>query len=212
MFSLDSFPCGPLATNALLLGSIQKGKGVIIDPAEGSASLLLHAAKERKLTIESILLTHSHWDHLIDLAPLVDQLKVPVFVHQADSENVRRPGSDGLPLLSPCQGVEKLLFLEEGQRLTVGTLILEVLHTPGHSPGGVSFYLAKQKVLISGDTLFKGSIGNLNLPGTNRALMWSSLKRLAKLPSDVAVYPGHGETTTIGAEKNLMEHAQEIFG
>jgi glyoxylase-like metal-dependent hydrolase (beta-lactamase superfamily II) len=101
-------------------------------------------------------------------------------------------------------------FLIEGQKLTVGDLDIEVIHTPGHTPGGVCFYLPKEKVLISGDTLFRGTIGNLNFPTSRPDLMWGSLKKLAALPADTKVYPGHGGSTTIGAEK-WIGHAKERF-
>ena len=211
MFDLSSFSCGPLATNAFLLSCMQTKCAVIFDPGQGAAEQLLQKAKEKKVAIEKVLLTHSHWDHLVDLALVVEKLNIPVFVHKADSENVRAPGSDGIPLLFPCQGVQNLSFLEDGKQIKVGQLILDVLHTPGHSPGSVCFYLAEQKVLISGDTLFRGSIGNLSLPTANRKDMWRSLQKLAQLPKDVRVYPGHGEMTTIGAE-HWLSRAEEVFG
>ena len=210
MMDLNIFSCDPIATNALLLSCTNTGLGAVVDPAQGSFHLLTQAAKKKNITIEKILLTHSHWDHIVDLARFVKELDIPVFVHEEDSENVYRPGSDGLPLLCPCQGIEKCKFLVDRQTIAIGHLSLEILHTPGHSPGSVSFYLAEQKTLISGDTLFKGSMGRVDLPGANPKAMWKSLRKLAKLPADVQVYPGHGEKTTIGAE-HWMAQAEEIF-
>jgi hydroxyacylglutathione hydrolase len=100
--------------------------------------------------------------------------------------------------------------LTEGQIVTVGQLTLTVIHTPGHSPGGVCFYAKEEKVLISGDTLFRGTIGKLNSPTGQAERMWPSLKKLAALPPDVRVYPGHGEGTSIG-EENWLARAEEIF-
>ncbi|MEM7175639.1 MAG: MBL fold metallo-hydrolase [Chlamydiota bacterium] len=210
MVSLSVFSCGPLATNAILVGCKKTGQAAVIDPAQKSFDSIVRAAKDENFSIEKVLLTHSHWDHIVDLALFVDRLAVPVFVHEADSENVRHPGSDGIPLLCPCQGIKEYFFLADGQTVKVGNLKLDVLHTPGHSPGSVSFYLAEQKIVISGDTLFKGSMGSLSLPGADPQAMWQSLRKLAKLPPEVQVYPGHGETTTIGAE-NWLERAEEIF-
>ena len=135
---------------------------------------------------------------------------MPVYVHQKDRANVVKPGSDGLPLMSPIEGVETEFDLKEGQIITIGHLELKVIETPGHTPGGVCFYLEKEKILFAGDTLFKGSIGNLSLPTADRSAMWKSLEKLEKLPSDTFVYSGHGPSTTIGDE-NWLPKAREIF-
>ncbi len=198
---LDTYTCPPLATHAFLLSCTESAQGAIIDPGQGSFDVLKKLADERNVTLQKVLLTHSHWDHLIDLARFVDQLDLPVFVHKADSANVKRPGCDGLPLPFPCKGVATCSFLRDQEEINVGNVVLKVLHTPGHSPGGVCFYLKKERVLIAGDTLFKGTIGSLSLATADRNAMKQSLQKLAALPPDVAVYPGHGETTTIGAEQ-----------
>lgn len=207
---LEVFPSGPFETNAYLLGCSQKKIGVFIDPAPESHVNLINAAKKHQLKIDSIFLTHSHWDHIGDVAILKKELELKLFVHPLDADNMKTPGSDGLPLMFPIDGAEPDQFFEEGQNLMVGKLKLEVIHTPGHTPGGVSFYLPQEKILISGDTLFKGSIGNLSFPTADPAAMWESLKKLAKLPSETKVYPGHGPATTIGAE-NWLTKAEEIF-
>ena len=150
MLILESFPCGPFATNAIILGCSKARKGVIIDPAPESHTRLLETAQAKGLTIEAIWLTHSHWDHIADLAAIKEDLGVPICVHAADAENVRRPGSDGLPLLFPIPGVEPDQEFQEGQKLKIGEVEVEVIHTPGHTPGGVAFYLDKEKVLIEG--------------------------------------------------------------
>lgn len=205
---LTAFPSGPFATNAYLLKCEQTGQAAVFDPAPGSSEDLKWATA--KVDVQGIFLTHSHWDHIGDLAELKKHLDVPVYVHALDSVNVAYPGADRLPLMMPVQGVEPDEFLEEGQQIQIGNLLIEVIHTPGHTPGGVCFYLKEQAVLISGDTLFKGSIGNLSFPTANTDAMWTSLKKLAKLPSETKVYPGHGEPTMIGNEK-WLENAKEVF-
>jgi len=102
-------------------------------------------------------------------------------------------------------------LLKEGDRVSIGNQIFEVIETPGHTPGGVCFYNGNQHLLFSGDTLFKGTIGNLSFPTSRPHLMWTSLSKLAKLPAETRVFPGHGLETTIGQEK-WLERAEELFG
>lgn len=158
-----------------------------------------------------ILITHSHWDHICDAAKLKAQYRAPVFVHPLDLANLENPGSDGLPLMFNIEGVLPDKFLNEGDIVELGDLRFEVIHTPGHSPGGICLYNKEHGILFSGDTLFKGSIGNLSFPTANPTEMWKSLAKLAKLVPETVVYPGHGLPTTIGKE-SWLERAEEIFG
>ena len=211
MLILETFPSGPFATNTFVIGCSASKKGVFIDPAPGAFSELMKKAKKHSLTIEAIWLTHSHWDHIGDLAAVQSALNgVPIYVHPADAKNVKNPGSDGLPLMEPVKGAEPDYDLVDGENLRVGELSARVIATPGHTPGGVCFYFEKEKILISGDTLFKGSIGNLSFPTAEPSKMWHSLKKLAKLPSETLVYPGHGGSTTIQAE-DWLDKAENHF-
>ena len=204
---LEVFPSGPLETNAYLLACDVTKHAVVIDVPSESSDALLQRIKELSLAVDMILLTHSHWDHIADASLLKERLKVPIYVHQEDADNLTNPGTDRLPLFFPLKGVKPDGYLLEGQELTVGKLTIKVIHTPGHSPGSVCFYLRSENILISGDTLFRGTIGNLSLPTARPAAMWDSLKKLALLPAETKVYPGHGSPTTIGAEK-WIAHAQ----
>lgn len=207
---VEVLPSGPADTNAYLIACPQTKRAVVIDVPFESTEWILKRAQELSLTIEMILLTHSHWDHTGEAALLKEKLGVPLYVHREDAGNVEKPGSDKLPLFFPVQGVKPDGYLTDGQVLTVGNLRIEVIHTPGHTPGGVCFYFPTEKVLVSGDTLFRGTIGNLSFATGRPHLMWDSLKKLASLPADTKVYPGHGEPTTIGAEK-WIARAQERF-
>lgn len=207
---LEIFPSGPADTNAYLLGCPTTHRAAVIDVPFESAELLIRRAEELSLCIEVILLTHSHWDHIAEVSLLKEKLNVPVYVHREDAGNLELPGSDRLPLFLPVKGVKPDGYLSDGQVLMVGDLRIVVIHTPGHTPGGVCFYIPVEKILISGDTLFRGTIGNLSFPTSKPALMWDSLKKLAALPADTRVYPGHGDPTSIGAEKWIIK-AQERF-
>ncbi len=205
------FPSGPFETNAYILYCPETKEAVFIDPAPESASDLIEFIEKHQLTLRGIWLTHTHWDHIADVAPLKKKYNVPVLVHKEDAGNLETPGSDRLPCWVEIEGVMPDGFLEHAQVLKLGDLEVQVIHTPGHTPGGVCFYVPKAKLLFSGDTLFAGTIGNLSFPTARPALMWKSLAILATLPPDTQVLPGHGPKTTIGAEKWLYQ-AEEIFG
>ncbi len=195
---LYKFPSGPLATNAILFG--EGRSGAVVDPSMGSTEKILHQAAQSNLQIEKILLTHSHWDHIADAKVLKEKTGALLYVHPLDAKNVEIPGSDGLPLFVHIQGIAPDRFLKEGEPVQVGSLQVEVIHTPGHSPGSVCLYLKDQNILISGDTLFRGGIGRLDLPTGHPEAMAESLRKLAKLPPRTRVIPGHGPDTEIGKE------------
>lgn len=208
---LDVFSSGPVSTNTYLVGCSKTKKAFVIDVPFDSVDWILKRSRELSLTIDKILITHSHWDHTAHVAALKRESGVPVYVHREDVGNLEKPGSDQLPLFFPIEPVNPDVFLEGGEVLFVGKLRIEVISTPGHTLGGVCFYLPQEKVLFSGDTLFKGTIGNLSFPTARPALMWESLKKLSQLPADTTVFPGHGLKTTIGKEK-WLSNPEKQFG
>ncbi len=207
---LYKFPFGPLETNALLIGCGETKRAVIIDPSYQSTETLLRYISTWGLEVEKILLTHSHWDHFADASLLQKKLGVPLFVHPLDAENVQRPGVDRIPLFFPIEPATVDHLVHEREIIQVGKLAFEVIHTPGHSPGGVCYHEKEKRLLISGDTLFRGTMGSLSLPTAAADAMWLSLKKLSLLPKETRVVPGHGEDTTIGDEAWLMR-AKQIF-
>ena len=203
------FSTGPIDTNSYLLICPSTKLAVVIDVGQDSAQELNSYAEKYHLKLEKILLTHSHWDHIAGLADLKNCLDIPVYVHQDDEAIVINPGSDGLPLFIPIRGVKVDHYLKDGEMIGMGDLCIKVIHTPGHTPGGVCFYLKEQKMLFSGDTLFQGSIGRMDLPTACPPLeMIKSLKKLEALPLETIVYPGHGDQTTIKQELSNI-HAME---
>lgn len=205
------FPTGPFATNAYLLVCPTTRKAAILDPGIESAEPINKALQKEGWVPEILLLTHTHWDHIGNAAVLQKKWHIPIWVHALDAENLRHPGADGLPLWVTIEGAEADGFLTEGQEVVFGNQKLKVLHTPGHTPGGVCFYHKEDGVLFSGDTLFKGTIGNLSFPTARPAEMWPSLKKLAELPPETQVFPGHGPRTTIREEEWLPD-AERLFG
>lgn len=207
---IQAFPSGPFETNAYIVTCPVTKKAAIIDPAPQSFPSLVSYLEKNQLIPDKILLTHSHWDHIADVAPLKKRFSLPIYIKKEDAPNLERPGSDGLPTIA-IEGIKPDHFFEEKEPIQVGEISFEIIHTPGHTPGGVCLYAKKEHILFSGDTLFRGTIGNLSFPTSNPVLMWQSLDKLAKLPPNTDVYPGHGPKTTIG-EENWLPRAREIFG
>lgn len=205
------FPSGPYATNAYAIICSVTNQMAIVDPSPGSTDAILKYAEAKNAIPDKILLTHSHWDHIADVSHLKSHWNIPVYVHAEDAGNLIDPGSDGIPLRVDIVGVQPDFFLKDGEVIQVGEQKFQVIHTPGHSPGGVCFYCKEQGVMLSGDTLFKGTMGTLAVPTAQPNLMWKSLKRLSQLPAETIVFPGHGARTTIGAEP-WLPHAESIFG
>jgi len=208
---IQPFPSGPFETNAYVVACSKTREAAIIDPAPESAEKVIDFITKEDLTPIAMLITHSHWDHIGDAFKLKEHYSIPVYIHSLDVPNLKQPGSDGLPMWIDIRGVVPDKTFSEGDLIKIGTIEFKVIHTPGHTPGGVCFYSEKQSVLLSGDTLFKGSIGNLSFPTSVPNAMWGSLEKLAKLPAQTIVYPGHGPSTTIGKESWLSK-AQELFG
>lgn len=208
---LHLFSFGPLQTTAALFACPKTLIAAVIDPGVDSVSALLKVLQKEGLTLNKILLTHSHWDHIAGVHELREKTGASVYIHPSDKRNLESPGSDKLPLFSPIESAKPDHLLQDGQILEVGALQVSVIHTPGHSPGGVCFYIPSEKIIFSGDTLFRGTIGNLGLPTAVASDMWPSLKKLALLPSDTRVIPGHGRETTIGQEKSWLDRADELF-
>ncbi len=208
---LETFACQPLATNSLLVACEVTKKAALFDPSGDSLSKFKELLKKNHLTPEAIYLTHSHWDHIIDASLCQETFGLPLFVHEADVKNLELPGSDNLPLMFPVTPAKATGFLKENHNYQIGTISFQVIHTPGHSPGSLCFFFPKEKILISGDTLFKGSIGNISFPTSCPNDMWNSLKKLESLPGNTTVYPGHGPKTRLDQE-TWISRAEEIFG
>ena len=208
---LKAFPSGPFDTNAYVVVCTKTNQAVIIDPAPDSFNKISQFIEDEKLKPVAIWLTHSHWDHIADTSKIVEKYHLPVYIHPLDAPNLQSPGSDHLPCWISIQGVTPTHLINQGDQLNAGDLSFNVIHTPGHTPGGVCFYCPAENLLISGDTLFKGTIGNLSFPTAVPDKMWPSLAKLATLPPETRVYPGHGDPTTIGKE-HWLGRAEELFG
>ncbi len=194
------FVVGELLTNCYLYIDDETKRAVLIDPGS-DADVIDGFIAENGLELEMILNTHCHFDHVGENAFFKDKYKVPLAIGELDVACLRKAHIDAkLFQIKIEKSPEPDVLLKEGDVVLVGKSQLLVFHTPGHTPGSVSFYNAEEKVLFSGDTLFFESVGRWDLPGGDYLDLMSSVKRLAQLPSETVVYPGHGETTTIEHE------------
>lgn len=197
---ITPFVVGPLRANCYVVADDASREAVLVDPGSDGARLA-DAIRSAGLTLTAIWLTHAHSDHVGGIADVVHAgFVVPIHLHPLDQplyDNAAVIGANfGMHLEQPPHPDQAL---SEGQRLRVGSLEFAVLHTPGHAPGHVVFHGGG--VLLSGDLLFAGSIGRTDLPFCDPAAMARSLARVAGLPAETIVYPGHGPATTIAAER-----------
>ena len=196
------FPLGSLLTNSYLLWDAG-GAAFLVDPAgelSGVRSFLL----KNGLSLKEVLLTHGHLDHVGGLEEALSITGGSARMSSGDAPLVKNPDTGVRSWMgSDFTGTDKLLFLQDGDRLSVGSMVIEVIATPGHTPGCVCYLVTDgtDQLLLSGDTLFASSVGRTDLPGGDHDLLEESLLRLARLPDSLPVLPGHGPETTIGVEK-----------
>lgn len=190
---IKSMQVGELATNCYILIDDVEKKAAVIDPG-AEADRVLAEVKGLDAQVEYILLTHGHYDHIGGVAQVHEALpQTKVYLHKADS---RGTGFHVVPL---ADQVEDLQYYDDGDTLALGSLTIHVIHTPGHTPGGVTLRVGD--VLFTGDTLFAGSMGRSDFPGGNTQQLFASLKKLAQLEGDYHVLPGHDRTTTLEQER-----------
>jgi len=193
---------GPIATNSYLVTDEGTGESILIDaPQDVTGRLGPLLGKEGKLVL--LVDTHGHWDHVGDNAAVAALTGAPLAIHASDAGMLENGGADGFNLPFKLLPSRADRLLDEGEKIVFGSSSLLVMHTPGHTAGGICLYDEKEGNLFSGDTLFNGSYGRTDLPNSSVKDMQASLARLSGLPPQTRVYPGHGETTTIGEQEWL---------
>ena len=191
-----SLPVSPLETNCCLLGDEASGLCCLVDPGE-DAPQILELVRGTGLTLSAILLTHGHWDHRTAVPAILEAFPgLPVYIHEKEILSDQRPNPHYF--FPPVGDVHPV---GEGDTIQVGGLTFRVLHTPGHSAGSLVYLCGD--VMLSGDTLFAGTCGRCDLPGGGMEDMMASLRRLAELEGDYAVYPGHGGFTSLAEERRF---------
>ena len=191
---------GPIQANCYVLGCERTKEAAVIDPGGDVDKILMSLAKD-KLRCAYIMNTHGHFDHTGDNKRLKEVTGAKLVIHRADAPMILQQGSNGsLWGMEVEDSPPPDLYVEEGDVISFGDISLQVLHTPGHSPGGTS--LLTDKIVFVGDTLFAGSIGRTDLPGGDYETLIRNVKeKIFPLGDDVVIYPGHGPKTTVGREK-----------
>jgi hydroxyacylglutathione hydrolase len=204
-------PVGPLRCNCSIFGDDKTREAIVVDPGD-DISEITAILDRHQLKVKAIVITHGHIDHVAGASRLRALTGAPVYMNERD-----RPQLDMLHLQAGWLGVPTPPKVEidvaaaDGAVLQLGGVDFEVLLTPGHTQGSLCLWIPHEKKLIAGDTLFRDSIGRTDLPGGDGARILASIKTyLLQLPDDAIVFPGHGETTTIGREKQYNPFLQRI--
>ncbi len=202
---------GPLAENCFLAARDGETAAIVIDPGE-EAERLIEALDDLGLSAEAILLTHTHFDHVGAVAPLARHTGAPVYCPELEKGVLADIMSFvPWPGFGPFESYDADELVSGGERLELAGLGIDVLFTPGHSPGHVTYRVADEQAVFSGDVLFAGSIGRTDLPGGDTQTLMNTLADLVeRLPDETVVYPGHMGVTTIGRERATNPFLREI--
>lgn len=204
-------PLGPIQTNCYLIWNENKDC-LIIDPGANGEKLIKYV-KDLELSPIAILLTHAHFDHIGAVEDVRNEYSIPVYINDKEEQWLIDPklnGSEAFRLPQPVVAKPAEYFLDENPKMKIGDFIFQVLETPGHSPGSVTFYFKEENLAFVGDVLFYESIGRTDLTGGNqRTLLDSIHKKLLTLPEQTVILSGHGRKTTIEHE---MDHNPYING
>ena len=204
---------GPIQTNAYLVADTATGDALVIDAPYETASQIVEEATRRGWRIGQIVITHTHWDHVLDAAALQQATGVPLLAHPLARGLLANPAANfGEPPVE-IPPVQVSGTLDEGDVVTLGGYTFTVLHLPGHDPSHIGLFNASaagEEILLSGDVLFPGGHGTTEIPGADQAVTNDTMRRLAaELPATTTVMPGHGTSTTIGAETPWIQLLRE---
>jgi glyoxylase-like metal-dependent hydrolase (beta-lactamase superfamily II) len=203
---------GIAATNSYLVADEQTKQAVIFDAPDHTVGPLLDEAEKRGFDVIGLWLTHGHFDHTADHAEVTRRFPgAKVLIHRLGEQRLIDPGNSVflLPFTIPSRRADN--YVEDGQELQIGPLRVHVLHTPGHAPGHVMYYLPDEKVLIGGDLIIGGSVGRTDLPDSNHADLQASIRRIMKLAGETRLLPGHGEMSTLAEELQTNPFVQEAL-
>ncbi len=199
---LDTVVVGPFQVNCYLYWDETVAEGVIIDPGD-DARRIFAAVERAKFAPRAVLLTHGHGDHIAAVDAVMKEYDIPLYVGAGEEDLLKNPSANvsdliGHPIVAPPPDIT----LKDNDLVQEGPVVLRVLATPGHSPGGVCYLDEKAGILFTGDTLFWGSIGRTDFPGCSHEQLIRSIEtKIMTLPDSVICYPGHGPKTSVGGER-----------
>lgn len=202
---IESFVAGPIDTNAYLVIDEQSKDALVIDAPIDVAERITNAVESFGVTIRQIVITHTHWDHIGDAAKLHELTGAPILAHPLARAGLEQPGSPLGDLPFEIAPATPDGSIEDGDVVKLGGHDFTVMHLPGHDPAHIALYSEPDLVFLGGDVLFPNGHGRTDIEGASDDQMAESLARLAILPPDVTVYPGHGLTTTIGQEEQWLK-------
>ena len=199
---VEMLTVGPFQENCYVVGDEVSGEGALVDPGDEATRIAL-AVEQTGLEIGQIIITHAHIDHVGAIAPLVEEYACPVLMHEEDEAMLKTVPQQAMMMGLRFGKVPKVdRHVADEEVLEVGSLRLRSLYTPGHAPGHLSFLVEGEEAVFSGDALFAGSVGRVDLPGGSMEVLMRSIEeRLLPLPDDTRVLSGHGPETTIGRER-----------
>ena len=204
------FTVGAIQENCFLFRRDASRQALVVDPGD-EAPRLIAAVEELGVDVEAILLTHTHFDHIGAVAPLAEATGAPVWCPEIEKPVLADPMAWTPPGFGPFEGYEADHDLNGGEKLELAGFDIDVIHTPGHSPGHVTFSIPDEQAVFSGDVLFQGSVGRVDLPGGDGPTLMRTLQDLvSSLPDETRVYPGHMGLTTIGAERQTNPFLHEF--
>jgi hydroxyacylglutathione hydrolase len=206
------FTVGPVQENAYIVRSPGEHRAVMVDPGDEAPRLLEGLRANEVTTLEAILLTHTHFDHIGAVAEVARATGAPVYVPEREVEMLRDPNAYmRLPGFGPFEGYEADHTVAGGETLELAGMTFDVRFVPGHSIGHVSYGLADEGALFSGDVLFQGSVGRVDLPGGDWPTLLASIEQLLDAyPRETVVHPGHMGLTTLGAERDTNPFLREL--
>ena len=201
---IEKFVLGSVGTNCYIVYNEKNKECFIVDLATYSQEMVGHIKKSDS-QVKGILLTHGHFDHIMGIEDFIDEIPTTVYAHEEEEEFLKDPVLNFSAVMGKEEyRVNEVIFLKEHQSFQLAGFDIQILHTPGHTPGGCCYYLPRENVVFTGDTLFNGSVGRTDFPKGDTALLLSSIsEKLLTLPEETEVYPGHVESTTIGKEKTM---------
>ena len=205
MYKVTTYPLGPIQTNCYIIQDEMKNC-LLIDPGDEGTRLIAEI-KKNGLKPLAILLTHGHFDHIGAVDVVRDEFNVPVYIHELEKDTLTDPNKNGstrYPGLPLVKNKEADFLLTDEGIMNIGSFTFEVLHTPGHSVGSVSYVFSDDQFTVVGDTLFNQGMGRTDLPGGNTEVLLSSIhNKLLTLGDDFIIYPGHGASTTPRREMDM---------